>query len=76
MMDKVAELKADAKSVYGEGNLVVLAEKYGVTTARIAYCQANPDHSGPVLATSSDHKEVQSKLYATIKGQLRELGAN
>lgn len=73
--DKAAELMADAKLVYNGGNLLVLAEKYGVTTQRIEMHKRG-EVPGPALATNSDRKEVQSKLYAAIKGQLRGLGVN
>lgn len=73
------ELAADAKLVYNgdQRDLVALADKYGVTTRRLDYVRSNPEaNSGPVFPTKSDEKEIQSKLYATIKSQLRDLGAN
>lgn len=73
-MDKIAELKADAKAVYGDGSLLALAKKYGVTTLRMQMIESG-EISGPAFATNSDRKGMQTKLYATIKGQLRELGA-
>lgn len=67
------ELAADAKLVYNgnQHDLVALADKYGVTTRRLDYVRSNLEAiSGPVFPTRSDQKEIQSKLYATIKGQM------
>lgn len=68
------ELAADAKLVYNgnQNDWVALAKKYNVTTRRLAYVLSSPDViTGPVFSTKSDQKEIQSKLYATIKGQMR-----
>lgn len=67
------ELATDAKLVYNgnQRDLVALAGKYGVTTRRLDYVRSNPEAiSGPIFPSKSDQKEIQSKLYATIKGQM------
>lgn len=79
---RIAELQNDARLVYNAGvtTLVELADKYNVTTASLTYAKANPN---PVYAnigvqafpSKNTTNEIQRKLYATIKGQLRELGA-
>jgi hypothetical protein len=73
-------LNADANLVYN-GNLndlVKLAEKYNVSTARmqmIAAGEINADNFASIGAasfpTTSEQKAIRSKLYATIKGQMR-----
>lgn len=71
---KIADLNADAKSVYNGGSLVKLADKYGVTTRRYEWWKQSDRFQVP-FASKSDVKEIQSKIYATIKAQLRELEA-
>lgn len=71
---KIADLKADSKLVYNGGSLVALAEKYGVTTRRYDWWKQS-DRFQVAFPSKSDEKEMQSKLYATIKTQLKELGA-
>lgn len=80
-MTTMLELKSDANLVYNGtlNDLVALAEKYNVTTASLSYAHANPS---PIFAsfghqafkTKSEQKEIRSKLYATIKGQMRTVG--
>ena len=79
---KIAELKADAKLVYNGNlkNLWELAEKYDVTTPSMSYAKQNPSDTYLTIyvqafGTKNSEKEMQRKLYATIKGQLHELGA-
>lgn len=81
---KIADLKADAKLVYNAGSktLIALADKYGVTTSSLTYWREK-EKEGPLhtdlhfaaLGSKSTLKEMQGKLYSTIKSQLRELGA-
>lgn len=71
---KIADLTADSKLVYNGGNLATLAKKYGVTTRRYQWWKES-DRFQPAFASKSDVKEMQGKLYSTIKTQLRELGA-
>ena len=79
----ITTLKADAKLVYNAGpdTLAELAEKYNVTTRSLDYARHHRNEEQyatlgrQALKSKSDIAEVQRKLYATIKGQLRELGA-
>jgi hypothetical protein len=74
------ELQADAKMVYG-GNLndlVKLGEKYNVSTTRMQMIAAGEidttSFAGIGIATfptQSEQKAFRTKLYATIKGQMR-----
>ena len=77
---RIAELHADAKQVYtvGPKALISLADKYGIETDAMRYYRANPDGRelwSAALGSVARQKEMQRLLYATIKGQLRELGA-
>lgn len=72
------ELQADAKLVYNGSllDVIKLADKYGVTTSSLAFYRDDKGLSGQELAvaafgTASKQKEIRSKLYATIKGQMR-----
>lgn len=73
---KIADLKADSKIVYKAGTTTLchLADKYGVTTRRYEWWKQS-DRFQVAFASKSDVKEIQSKIYATIKAQLRELEA-
>lgn len=74
------ELQADAKLVYNGtlNDLVTLAAKYNVSTTRMKMIAAGEidatDYAGIGIAyfpTKSDQKDIRSKLYAAIKGQMR-----
>lgn len=74
-----ASLTADAKLVYNSSPIawVALADKYGVTTSSLDFARANPSdayvHIGvQAFGTKSTAKEIQGKLYSTIKGMLRD----
>lgn len=71
---RIAELNADAKSVYNGGSLTTLADKYGVTTRRYEWWKES-DRFQVAFASKSDVKEIQGKLYRTIKALIAELGA-
>lgn len=80
--ERITELKTDAKKVYnvGPNTLVELADTYNVTTLSLTYAKANPNpvyasFGAQAFGSKSTQQEIQRKLYATIKGQLRELGA-
>lgn len=74
------ELQADAKLVYN-GNLndlVTLAAKYNVSTTRTKMIAAGEidvtSFAGIGIASfpsKSDQKDIRSKLYSAIKGQMR-----
>jgi hypothetical protein len=74
------ELQNDAKLVYN-GNLndlAALATKYNVSTTRTKMIAAGEIdtaiYAGIGIASfpsKSDQKEIRTKLYATIKGQMR-----
>ena len=79
---KIAELTADAKLAYKGNlkNLWELGEKYGVTTRSMAFAKENPNDVYVTIyvqafGSKSTEREMRNKLYATIKDQLRELGA-
>lgn len=81
-MTTMTELKTDATLVYNGtvNDLVALAEKYNVSTNALSYARANPNPNfasfgHQAFKTNSDQKEIRSKLYATIKGQMRKMGA-
>ena len=74
------ELQDDARLVYGGSlnDLAALATKYNVSTTRTKMIAAGEidtsTYAGIGIAsfpTKSDQKEIRSKLYATIKGQMR-----
>lgn len=80
-MDKIAALNADAKLVYNGtvDDLAALAEKYGVTTNSLNYAKkyrsdAFRSLGAQAFKTNSDVKEIRGRLYAAIKGQLRQAG--
>lgn len=77
-MTTMHQLQADAKLVYNGtvNDLVALAEKYNVTTNSLNYARAYPSETfasfgHQAFKTESDKREIRSKLYATIKGQMR-----
>lgn len=73
------ELQADAKLVYNGtlNDLVTLAAKYNVSTIRTKMIAAGEldaaNYASIGIASfpsKSDQKEIRSKLYATIKGEI------
>ena len=74
------ELQSDAKLVYNGSlnDLVALAAKYNVSTTRTQMIAAGEiditAYAGIGIAsfpTAGEQKGIRSKLYATIKGQMR-----
>ncbi len=67
------EMQADAKLVYNgtDADLLALVEKYNVTTPRLLWWTRSDRSQSPFL-TSSDYRDVRSKLYATIKSEMRK----
>lgn len=79
-MTKAQELQNDAKLVYNGTltDLVALASKYNVSTVRIKMIAAGEidatafaSAGAASFPTKSDQKDIRSRLYATIKGQMR-----
>lgn len=77
-MTKMQELQADAKLVYNGtlNDLVDLAAKYNVTTRSLSHALVNPSDAFASIGVQAfkskgDEREIRSKLYATIKGQMR-----
>lgn len=74
----LAELNADAKKIYNGGNLIELGDKYGVTTSSLTFWREHQDQLGArslyvaAFGTKSTAKEMQSKLYATIKNLMKQ----
>jgi hypothetical protein len=79
----ITELKSDIKKVYNVGpdTLEALASKYNVSTRSLDYARQHRDeqHYATVgrqaFRSNSDISAIQRTLYATIKGQLKGLGA-
>ena len=74
-----AELTADSKIVYNGSldDLVALASKYAVSTKSLRYAQAYPSDTfasigTQAFGTKSTLNEIRSKLYATIKSEMRK----
>ena len=81
---RIADLQTDAKLLYNVGpqGLLDLANKYGIETDAMRAYRLRPDMLSDgqplwsaVLGSVQRQKDMQRRLYATIKGQLRKLGA-
>lgn len=76
----LAELQSDARRVYNcsANGLVELAEKYNVTTGDLNYARAHRDEKvfrtlgDQAFKTKSETRQMQNKLYATIKNEIRK----